>query len=102
MNMDGDQGYRERNVLVCLLARIYPSGIRATEIEGWEPEWNNCVYIDLPTGQVSYHYHDTEKSLFAWLPAYTKPYDGHDKATAEARILELASQIAGYGINRHG
>lgn len=100
--MVGDQGYRERNLLVSLLARIYPSGIRATEIEGWEPEWNNCVYIDLPTGQVSYHYHDSEKSLFSELPAYTKPYDGHDKDTANDRILALTSRMSGHLVGRYG
>jgi hypothetical protein len=45
-----DQSYVERNRLVALLARLFPSGKAITKIEGWEPEWHNCIYIDLPTG----------------------------------------------------
>jgi len=81
-----NQAYTERNVLVALLARLFPSGIRPTAIEGWNPDWNNCVYIDLPSGQVSFHYHDKDAALFKELPPYTQPYDGHSKEDAMARI----------------
>ena len=83
-----DQAYLERNTLVALLARLYPSGLRPTAIEGWNPAWHNCVYIDLPSGQISFHYHDDLAHLFQGLPAYTKPYDGHDKATVMKRIRD--------------
>lgn len=83
-----DEAYRQRNVLVSALARIYPSGVRRTAIEGWSEDWHGCVYIDLPAGQVSYHYHDSQAHLFIGLPAYTKEWDGHDKATAEQRLWE--------------
>lgn len=83
-----DQAYLERNTLVALLARLYPSGVRVTSIEGWNPEWNGCVYIDLPTGQVSFHYHVNDAHLFEGLPPYTKPYDGHNKETAMKRLRD--------------
>lgn len=83
-----DQAYLERNVLVAFLARAFPSGLRLTKIEGWDPDWQHCVYIDLPTGQVSFHYHDRDAHLFDGLPAYTKPWDGHDKVTALQRIQD--------------
>jgi len=82
-----DEAYRQRNYLVAALARLYPSGIRETNIEGWDPEWHGCVYIDLPAGQISYHYHDNESHLFADLPPYTKDWDGHDKETVHRRLL---------------
>jgi len=90
-----DEAYRQRNVLVRALAGLFPSGIRRTNIEGWEEEWQGCCYIDLPTGQVSYHYHDSEDYLFNELPPYTQEYDGHDKETAEQRILDAALDAAG-------
>jgi hypothetical protein len=72
-----DGAYLERNKLVGLLASLYPSGIKRTEIEGWDPAWHNCVYIDFPWGQASWHYHDREAELFEHLPAYKGTWDGH-------------------------
>jgi hypothetical protein len=84
-----DDAYGQRNVLVAALARIFPSGIRPTAIEGWSDDWHGCVYVDLPTGQISYHYHDSERALFADLPPYAKPWDGHDKDAVHARLLSI-------------
>jgi hypothetical protein len=33
--------------------------------------------IDTPEGQMSWHYHDEDAHLFAGLPPYEKPWDGH-------------------------
>lgn len=90
-----DQAYLERNHVVAALARAFPSGIRETSIEGWNPEWNGCVYIDLPSGQISYHYHSSQAHLFQDLPAYTKMWDGHDKDQVHARLTSI-----GFGPDR--
>jgi hypothetical protein len=82
-----DQAYQERNRLVALLSRLYPSGIRKTEIPGWDPEWHNCVFIDTPEGQMSWHYHDREAYLFADLPEYIYEYDGHS-TTEKYQLIE--------------
>ena len=84
-----DEAYRQRNVLVAAIARLYPSGIRRTNIEGWSEDWHGCVYIDLPSGQISYHYHDSQSALFSALPTYTKDWDGHDKEAVENRLAGL-------------
>lgn len=86
-----DQAYFERNCLVAALSRLFYSGTKRTDIPGWEEEWKNCVYIDLPTGQVSFHYHDEQKSLFSALPEYTKEWDGHTKDEAMQRIMDVAN-----------
>jgi hypothetical protein len=78
--------YRQRNYLVAALARLFPSGTRRTEIDGWDPEWQGCVCIDLPGGEVSYHYHDREAHLFADLPPYERPWDGRDKEAVHSRL----------------
>jgi len=88
MTRQKDGAYAERNHLVAMLAHSFPSGVRTTSIPGWDQDWNGCVYIDLPAGQVSYHYHDSETHLFADLPPYEKPYDGHTKADVHARLRE--------------
>jgi hypothetical protein len=91
-------GYDERNILVRLLAEICRKqginvGIKATTIEVWDNEWHNCVYIDLPTGQVSWHYHDKLKGLFRDLDTYRKEWDGHDSDTKYKRIKEYLDNL---------
>jgi hypothetical protein len=82
-----DNAYAERNRVVAVLARLFPSGIKRTAIEGWDPEWNGCVFIDLPTGQASWHYHDSQADLFASLPPYEGKWDGH---TTDQKYSDLA------------
>lgn len=80
--------YAERNKLVAYLASQFPSGIKRTEIAGWDAEWHGCVYIDTPVGQMSWHYHDREADLFAHLPPYDGEWDGH---TTEQKYERLAA-----------
>lgn len=84
-----DQVYLERNHLVAALARLFPSGTKYTNIEDWNPEWHGCVYIDLPSGQISYHFHDSHTHLFAGLPPYQGEYDGHSKDDVHRRLAAL-------------
>ncbi len=86
-----DQAYEERNRLVALLAAIFPAGRRQTDIPGWNPEWHGCVYIDFPWGQASWHFHDSQSSLFAFLPPYRGEWDGH---TTEAKYQAISDAIA--------
>ncbi len=89
-----DGAYLERNQVVAALARCFPSGIARTAIEGWHEEWHGCVYIDLPTGQVSWHYHDSHAHLFAGLPPYQGTWDGH---STEEKYRRLAALDGGKG-----
>lgn len=91
--LEKDAAYLQRNQLVALLARIYPSGIRQTQIDGWSHDWNGCCYIDLPSGQISYHYHDTHSFLFSELPEYKVAWDGHDKPVVKDRICNLIESL---------
>lgn len=85
--------YTERNKVVALLARIYPSGIGKTAIEGWAPEWHNVVYIDTPAGQMSWHYHDRDAYLFAGLPFYEKAWDGHTTPEKYQRLEDMLTAL---------
>lgn len=84
-----DGAYLERNQVVAALAKCYPSGIALTPIEGWSPEWFGCVYIDLPTGQASWHFHTSHTHLFADLPPYTGKWDGHSTPEKYERLANL-------------
>ena len=87
-----DGAYTERNRLVALLATLFPSGTKKTAISGWDEAWHGCVYIDLPNGQASWHYHDSEAHLFAHLPPYEGEWDGHSTEEKYARMAALAGE----------
>lgn len=84
-----DAAYYERNQVVAALAKCFPSGVAKTAIEGWSEDWHGCVYIDLPTGQVSWHFHDSQAHLFASLPPYAGKWDGHDTPEKYRRVAAL-------------
>lgn len=88
-----DGAYEERNKCIAFIALTshfmgYRAGRARTAIEGWSPDWHGCVYIDLPNGQVSWHYHDSHAWMFARLPEYTGTWDGHDTPEKYKRLLE--------------
>jgi hypothetical protein len=86
-----DGAYTERNRLVAFLASIHPSGVKKTAIPGWDEAWHGCVYIDLPTGQASWHFHDSEAHLFAHLPPYDGEWDGHTTEEKYERLFLAGS-----------
>jgi hypothetical protein len=87
-----DAAYLERNQVVAALAKAFPSGVARTAIEGWSEDWHGCVYIDLPTGQASWHFHDSQAHLFDGLPPYTGKWDGHDTPEKYRRLAALSPQ----------
>ncbi len=80
-NEQMDAVYLERNRCVLLAARLalangLAAGMGIDEKE--EPGWQHVIYIDLPTGQVSWHIPDSFLAeIGGMLPAYLKPWDGH-------------------------
>lgn len=84
-----DAAYLERNQLVAALSKCFPSGVGRTEIPGWSPDWHNCVYVDLPTGQVSWHFHDSHGHLFNHLFAYGGKWDGHSTEEKYERVNNM-------------
>jgi hypothetical protein len=91
-----DGAYAERNKLVAALARLAPAlgwtaGVARTAIDGWDPVWHGCVYIDTPAGQLSWHYHDDERRLFVGLPPYCGAWDGHTTPEKYERLADAAA-----------
>lgn len=81
-----DAAYEERNRVVAALARLFPAGLKRTNIPGWDEEWHGCVYIDTPAGQLSWHFHDSQAHLFSGLPSYGGEWDGHDTSEKYRRL----------------
>lgn len=86
-----DGAYAERNQCVALIARmvIAAGGFAArtrTAIDGWSEDWHGCVYIELPTGQTSWHYHDSHAWMFNDLPEIAVKWDGHTTPEKYRRV----------------
>lgn len=87
--------YAERNQVVALLARMAPwmgwnSGIgyHPESDATWEPDWRTIVFVDLPTGQASWHFHISEQHLLqrGLLPSYLGEWDGHSTEEKYRRV----------------
>lgn len=94
-----DGAYLERNQVVALAGKLLlhlgsPVGLKKTPIEGWSPEWHNCVYMELPTGQISWHFHDDDAPLFEGFPEWEAEWDGHTTDEKYERIKALGLPAA--------
>lgn len=84
-----NQAYSERNRLVAVLAKLFPSSLERhpEEDKDWDADWRWIVYVILPTGQCSWHIHDSELALFDHVPRECKQrWDGHTTGEKYARI----------------
>lgn len=82
--------YEERNMLVSALSKLFPSYLAEhQEDEDWEDDWRNIVFIELPTGQVSWHIHDSELKFFSHLEYQENKWDGHNTKEKYRRLGKL-------------
>lgn len=85
-----DDAYHERDMLVCALSKLFPSYLaRHDEKEEWEDDWRWIVYIEIPTGQVSWHIHDSEREMFNHLEVKENNWDGHNTERKYQRLSKL-------------
>jgi len=90
-----NKAYAERNMCIALIARLaemlgYNVGMKRHEGEDWEDDWRHVIFIDLPTGQLSWHLHDSEMENFPGIVPYLKEWDGH---TTEEKYQRIAAFI---------
>ena len=83
MISDNDQNYDTRNVLIVramdqALQCGYEVGIGFDPLEPYWP----VVFIELPTGQVSWH-----------VPPHTKRWDSHNGDTKVIRVVQYANAV---------
>lgn len=82
--------YTERAHLVAALSKLFPASVEDHVGEEWDDDWRNVVFIDLPTGQVSWHISTSDLHLFSHLPRHAgRTWDGHDTPTKYARLDAL-------------
>lgn len=86
-----DDAYHERNMMVAALTKLFPSYLARHDENDkeWERDWMWIVYIELPTGQVSWHIHDSERDLFNHLEVKENKWDGHNTKRKYERLLAL-------------
>jgi len=92
-----DSVYSERNKLVALVARLsemlgYKVGIKEHIGEEYEDDWRNVLFIDLPTGQVSWHLHKSELTNFLGVQPYDGEWDKHSTEEKYSRVIEMATR----------
>lgn len=84
-----DNAYKERDMLVAALSKLFPAWIGYHTDKEWEDDWRTIIYIKLPTGQVSWHIHDSEKPLFSHLDPGLEEWDGHTTEEKYDRLNSL-------------
>jgi hypothetical protein len=89
-----ENAYKERDICVALIARMAIAlGLKAglgrhdENDQTWDKEWKNIIFVDLPSGQVSWHIHESELSFFDFLGDYQGNWDGHTTAVKYNRVL---------------
>lgn len=89
-----DGAYRERAHLVAHLAALYPSALtEESDAAGYA-----LLYVDAPTGQLSWHIARRDLGLFghvARVPAHSVRWDGHATVEKYRRLDELTRAVAG-------
>ena len=76
--------YRERHHLIAHLAAAYPS-VLVYRADPDAPDWP-VIFIDLPTGQVSWHINPEDLDLFEHVTVGTGTWDGHTTDEKYARL----------------
>jgi hypothetical protein len=85
-----DFAYMERDILVSLLSKLYPSHLTRHPVdESWEDDWRTIVCIHSPTGQLTWHIHDSEMGFFTHLEMQENHWDGHSTAEKYKRVLSI-------------
>jgi hypothetical protein len=84
-----DAAYAERDRLVAALSKQFRAHLCRHEGADWEDDWRNIVCIHLPTGQATWHIHDSEVPWFAHLRMDGAHWDGHSTEEKYRRLDAL-------------
>lgn len=87
-----DAAYAERDQLVAALSKLFPSFLaRHPEADAeWDDDWRWIVFVELPTGQASWHIHDSELDWFDHLDRRDGQWwDGHTTGEKYERLEAL-------------
>lgn len=85
--------YQQRDILVALLARVWPSHLARHVGDPWEDDWRNIVCLHTPQGQATFHIHDSELPLFRTLRMEGGDWDGHGSEEKFDRLIRLIAYM---------
>lgn len=91
--MADDGVYRERAILVAFVASLFPSVIAYSDPA--EPDWP-VIYVDGPAGQMSWHLHKDDLTLFGHVPVVPAddPRAQWDQHTTYEKYLRMAAMAS--------
>lgn len=83
--------YKERDQLVAALSKLFPSYLchHPEDDKEWDEDWKWIVIVNLPTGQCSWHIHDSEITWFDHLDRKDNDWDGHTTKQKYERVARL-------------
>ena len=86
-----DAAYQERDMLVAALSKEFDAHLcrHPDEDADWDNDWRWIVCVHLPTGQATWHIHDSELSMFAHLRRGENHWDGHSTDEKYRRLAAL-------------
>lgn len=98
LEVQKDNAYAERNLVVSLAAKLavsmgYEAGLYVDPDHKDDPSWTgwtNVVYINLPTGQVTWHIYDGELPIFTtFLRVFNRDETGYDAHSTEEKYRRI-------------
>ena len=81
-----DEAYLDRNLAVQILAVMARHLRYNIGVKNRKDEWP-ILYVDLPTGQVSWHI--PKEEIVAYFPDYPGEWDGHDVTEKRDRLRQF-------------
>ena len=90
-----DTAYAERDLLVCVLSKVWPAHLcrHPDEDVEWEDDWRWIICIHSPKGQLTWHIHDSELPMFSGhLAVLPNHWDGHTTDEKYERLLRVPLQ----------
>ena len=88
-----NRAYEERNRVVALLAALFPSSLERDPAEPLD-EWSWVVLIELPAGQVSWHFNADLLPLFDHVPRHAgRNWDGHTTEQKYERVRQTIEKL---------
>ena len=88
-----NSAFAERYLLVAALSKRFPGGLARHVDDGRTVLLRDVVYLDLPTGQVSWHLLSSQLPWFSHLKPYEGEWDGHDKRERYRRLQALQPDV---------
>lgn len=92
VNAEKNSAYAERNLLVAALSKLLPGGLARHGDDGRTRVLRDVVYLDLPTGQVSWHLLPSQLAWFEHLQPYAGEWDGHSRREKYERLQALTME----------